>query len=187
MKGRYYDAFSARLHCLLPEGVIFLRLLFQYNARAASTAVSGPWKGNKKSPAEAVEAAGEPWRKPRPRNATRTSRLSFEYIVKVSWLLLSRSFQDFSLSLGGCGLRHKTWIFFHFCRQMSSWHDLEPLLRRCVTAFMSTRLPRTSEAKMTSLLLEYLTVELKPLLVAKGDDKPLDSIFDELSVARPQF
>ena len=134
MKGRYYDAFSARLHCLLPEGVIFLRLLFQYNARAASTAVSGPWKGNKKSPAEAVEAAGEPWRKPRPRNATRTSRLSFEYIVKVSWLLLSRSFQDFSLSLGGCGLRHKTWIFFHLQANviMAWFRTPSATLRNCI-------------------------------------------------------
>ena len=53
---------------------------------------------------------------------------------------------------------------------MSSWNlDLEPLLRGCVTAFMSTRLPRTSATKLTSLLLDYLVGNLKPFI--GGEDK----------------
>ena len=53
---------------------------------------------------------------------------------------------------------------------MSSWNlDLEPILQGCVTAFMSTRLPRTSATKLTSLLLDYLVLNVKPFM--EGEDK----------------
>ena len=145
---------------------------------------SGPWKGNKKSPAAV----------PRYCKAATVCVLLLDVEGRVSHeeslrppehceeqlriycksFLAEEAEEPFLLFFFYC----KTYFFFSnnegenflLCRKMSSWNlDLEPLLRGCVTAFMSTRLPRTSATKLTSLLLDYLVGNLKPFI--GGEDK----------------
>ena len=54
---------------------------------------------------------------------------------------------------------------------MSAWHDLEDVLRRLVTAFMSTRFPPASASTLSDLLFDGFMKTSLEVAVAKASEK----------------
>ena len=54
---------------------------------------------------------------------------------------------------------------------MSAWHDLEDVLRRLVTAFMSTRFPPASASALSNLLFDGFMKPNLEVAVAKASEK----------------
>ena len=71
-------------------------------------------------------------------------------------------------------------LSFPFCSRNGEpwwWHDLETVLKRLVSAFMSSRFPETTADKLTSILVDqFLAANLKPGLI-----KDLQPCGDEAS------
>ena len=54
---------------------------------------------------------------------------------------------------------------------MSAWHDLEDVLRRLVTAFMSTRFPSASASTLSDLLFDGFMKTNLEVAFAKTSEK----------------